>query len=183
VDAMRRPPGARAECLIRAQYNRRLAHSKAQRYLWTAMRAAQPLGRLTFALARTPARPPRQRTVTVTAKQVTFQQARRPGGPRPPVAVAVLYAQEGAPPPGEEAVAGRLLTSLPVRDCASASAVGSGPLGDGPLFPGAPARLSDRAVTATDGAAVAECQSDLSHYCVAYPSHHHGGTSVSRGLG
>jgi hypothetical protein len=80
------------------------------------MREAQPLGRLTCALARTPERPPRQLTVTVTAQQVTFHQARWPGGSLPPVEVA------------------------------------------------------------------AECHSDLSHYCVAYPSHHHGGTSVSRSL-
>jgi hypothetical protein len=90
VDAMRRPPGARAACLIRAKYNRRLANSQAQRSLWTDMREAPPLGRLTFVLARPPERPPRQRTVTVTAKQVTFQQARRPEGPLPPVEGAAI---------------------------------------------------------------------------------------------
>lgn len=119
-DALRRPPGARAEFLIRATYNRRLAHSKAQRDLWTAMREAQPLGRLPFALARTPERPPRQLTVTVTAKQGTLQQARRPEGSLPPVAVAAIQAQEVAPPPGEEVVEWLLLTSLPVMDCARA---------------------------------------------------------------
>jgi hypothetical protein len=73
-----------------AKYNRRLANSQAQRSLWTDMREAPPLGRLTFVLARPPERPPRQRTVTVTAKQVTFQQARRPEGPLPPVEGAAI---------------------------------------------------------------------------------------------
>jgi hypothetical protein len=90
VDAMRRPSEARADFLIRAKDNRRLAKGPEQRYLWTAMREAQPLGRLTCALARTPERPPRQRTVTVTAKQGMFQQARRPGGPLPSVAGAAV---------------------------------------------------------------------------------------------
>ena len=123
VDAMRRPAAARADFLLRAKYNRRLAKGQEHSSLWTAMREAQPLGRLTFALARTPERPPRQLTVTVTAKQVMFQQARRPGGPRPAVEVAAVYAQEGAPPQGEEAVEWLLLTSLPVVDFASACTV------------------------------------------------------------
>jgi hypothetical protein len=55
--------------------------------------------------------------------QVLFQQARRPGGPLPSVEVAAVYAQEVAPPQGEEAVAWLLLTSLPVVDCASACTV------------------------------------------------------------
>jgi hypothetical protein len=59
----------------------------------------------------------------VTAKQVTFHQARRPGGPLPPVEVAAIYAQEVAPPQGEEAVEWLLLTSLPVMDFASACTV------------------------------------------------------------
>lgn len=120
VDALRRPSEARAEVLIRAKDNRRLATGQEDSDLWTARREAQPLGCLTFALARTPERPPRQLTVTVTAKQVLFPQARRPGGPLPSVEVAAVYAQEVAPPQGEEAVAWLLLTSLPVVDFASA---------------------------------------------------------------
>jgi hypothetical protein len=54
LDAMRRPLGVRAEFLIRAKCNRRLAIGKEHKYLWTAMRGEQPLGRLTFSLARTP---------------------------------------------------------------------------------------------------------------------------------
>src|ERR1044071_8227464 len=90
VDALRQPPGARAAFLLRAKHNRRLAKGQEHSYLWPEMREAQPLGHLTFALARTPERPPRQLTVTVTAKQVTFRQARRPGGPLPPVQVTAL---------------------------------------------------------------------------------------------
>jgi hypothetical protein len=78
VDAIRRPPDTRAAGLIRAKYTRRLAQRTGHRYLWTAMHAAPPLGRLTFAFARTSERPPRQLTVTVTAKQVTLQKERVP---------------------------------------------------------------------------------------------------------
>ena len=88
------------------------------------MREAQPLGRLPLAWARPPERPPRQLTVTGTAKQGMCQQARRPGGPLPSGEVAAVYAQEVAPPPGEAAGAWLLLTSLPVGDCASAGTVG-----------------------------------------------------------
>jgi hypothetical protein len=123
VDALRRLPGARAAFLLRAKCHRRLVKGKAQRYLGTEMREAPPLGRRTFALARPPERPPRPLTVTVPAKQVTVHQARRPGGPLPPVEVAAIYGQEGAPPPGEEAVEGRRLTSLPVLAFARACTV------------------------------------------------------------
>jgi hypothetical protein len=123
LDAMSRPPGARAEFLIRAKCNRRIAKGKGQSYLWEDMREAQPLGRITLDLARTPDRPPRQLTLTVTAKQVTFNRARRPGGTLPPVEVAAVYAKEVKPPQGEKPIEWLLLTSLPVTDFSSACTV------------------------------------------------------------
>jgi hypothetical protein len=124
VDARRRPAEARAAWLIRATDHRRLAKGQEHRDVWTARREAPPRRRLTFAVARPPARPPRQRTVTGTATQGMLQQARRPGGPRPSGAGAAVSAQEVAPPQGAEAGAWLRLTRLPVGDCARACPVG-----------------------------------------------------------
>ena len=123
LDAMSRPAGARAEFLIRAKCNRRIAKGKEHSYLWEEMREAQPLGRITIDLARTPARPPRQLTVSVTARRVTFTRTRRLGGTLPSVEVAAVYAQEVKPPRGEEPIEWLLLTSLPVTDFSSACTV------------------------------------------------------------
>jgi hypothetical protein len=104
VDAMRREPHQRAEVIIRAKCNRRLAPGAMQRYLWAEMQQTPSLGTLTIALARQPDRPPRPVTLAVTATQVTFHGARRPGGKLPPVKVGAVYAQELSPPQGEEPV-------------------------------------------------------------------------------
>jgi hypothetical protein len=80
-------------------------------------------GTLTIELARQPARPPRPVTLAVTAKPVTFQGARRPGGKLPPVTVSAVSAQEPSPPQGEEPLEWLLLTSLPVTDFSRACTV------------------------------------------------------------
>src|SRR5262249_1497431 len=120
VDVMRRQPDQRAECIIRAKCNRRLAPGATQQYLWAEMQQTPSLGTLTIALARQPERPPRPVTLAVTAKSVTFQGARRLGGNLPPVTVSAVYAQEPSPPPGEAPVE---LTSLPGTDCPRACLV------------------------------------------------------------
>jgi hypothetical protein len=104
VDAMRREPDHRAECLIRAKYHRRLAPGAAPRYFWAEMPQTHPLGTRPIDLARQPERPPRPVTLAVTAKPVTFQGPRRPGGQLPPVTVSAVYAQEPSPPQGEEPI-------------------------------------------------------------------------------
>jgi hypothetical protein len=123
VDVLRREPGQRAECIIRAKENRRLAPGAAQRYLWAEMQQTDALGTLTIDLARQPDRPPRPVTLAVTAKPVTFYGARRPGGKLPPVTVSAVYAQESSPPQGEAPVEWLLLTSLPVTDLPRACTV------------------------------------------------------------
>jgi hypothetical protein len=116
VDAMRREPDPRAECIIRATCNRRLAPGTTQRYVWAEMQQTHALGTLTIDLARQPERPPRPVTLAVTAKPVTFQGARRPRGTLPPVTVSAVYAQELSPPHGEEPLEWLRLTRLPVPD-------------------------------------------------------------------
>jgi hypothetical protein len=87
------------------------------------MQQTPSLGTLTIELARQPERPPRPVTLAVTATQVTFHGARRPGGKLPPLEVSAVYAKELSPAQAEEPVEWLLLTSLPVRDFASACTV------------------------------------------------------------
>jgi hypothetical protein len=120
LDAMSRPAEERAEFLIRAKCNRRLAAGTRHDYLWDEMAAARPLGKLSFKLSRQADRPPRRVTLAVTARPVTFNGARRPGGRLPPVQVWAVYAAELKPPKGEEPIEWLLLTSVPVADFAGA---------------------------------------------------------------
>src|SRR5262245_40782778 len=99
VDAMRREPDQRAEVLSRAKCHRRLAPGAAQRYGWAEMPQTPALGTRTLARARPPERPPGQGTPAATAPQVTFHEARRPGGTLPPVEVSAVYAKELIPLP------------------------------------------------------------------------------------
>jgi hypothetical protein len=123
LDAMNRPAEERAEFLIRAKCNRRLAPGTAPRYLWEVMQRARPLGRLTFELSRQADRPSRRVTLSVKAMPVTFNGARRPGGRLPPVQVWAVYAIELKPPKGEEPIEWLLLTSVPVAGFSAACMV------------------------------------------------------------
>jgi Transposase DNA-binding/Transposase Tn5 dimerisation domain len=123
LDAMGRPGQERAEFVIRAKCNRRLAPGAAQGYLWEELQAAHPLGRVTFELSRQADRPTRQVTLIVRARPVTFHGARRLGGRLPPVQLWAIYARERKPPKGEEPIEWLLLTSVPVEDFAGASLV------------------------------------------------------------
>jgi hypothetical protein len=123
LDAMGRAGAERAEFLIRAKCNRRLAQGARHDYLWDEMVAARPLGKLTFTLSRQADRRPRRVTLTVTARPVTFNGARRPGGRLPPVQVWAVYATELKPPKGEDPIEWLLLTSVPVADFAGACTV------------------------------------------------------------
>ena len=123
LDAMSRPGEERAEFIIRAKCNRRLAAGAAHGYLWEEMQAARPLGKLTFKLSRQADRPARRVTLSVKALPVTFNGARRPGGRLPPVQLWAVYALELKPPKGEEPIEWLLLTSVPVADFAGACLV------------------------------------------------------------
>jgi hypothetical protein len=104
LDAMTRPAEERAEFLIRAKCNRRLAPGAAHSYVWEEMQAARPLGKLTFKLLRQADRPTRRVTLSVKALPVTFNGARCPGGRLPPVQVWAVYAIERKPPKGEDPI-------------------------------------------------------------------------------
>jgi hypothetical protein len=123
LDAMHRPAEERAEFLIRAKCNRRLAEGARYDYLWDEMAAARPLGKLTFTLSRQADRPARRVTLGVKALPVTFYGARRPGGRLPPVQLWAVYAIERKPPKGAEPIEWLLLTSVPVADFAGACLV------------------------------------------------------------
>jgi hypothetical protein len=123
LDAMSRPGEERAEFIIRAKCNRRLAPGAVHSYLWEERQAARPLGKLTFTLSRQVERPARRVTLSVKARPVTFHGARRPGGRLPPVQLWAVYARELKPPKGEEPIEWLLLTSLPVEDFSSACLV------------------------------------------------------------
>jgi len=126
LDAMGRAPYERAEFLIRAKCNRRRAQGARHDDLWDEMAAARPLGKSTFKLSRQADRPPRRVTLAVTARPVTFQGARRPGGRLPPVQVWAVYARERKPPKGEEPIEWLLLTSVSVESFAAACLVRQG---------------------------------------------------------
>jgi hypothetical protein len=102
VDARRRAPEPRAEWSMRATCDRRRAPGAAQRYVGAERPQTPAWGTRTLARARQPERPPRPVTRSVTAKPVTCQGARRPGGTRPSVTVSAVSAQEPSPPQGEE---------------------------------------------------------------------------------
>jgi hypothetical protein len=123
LDAMRRVPEERAEFIIRAKCNRRLATGTEPRSVWEAMQKARAAGRMTIELTRQPDRPPRPVTLRIAVKRVTFHGVRRPGGRLPPVEVVAVYAKECRPPRSEEPVEWLLLTSLPVADFPSACPV------------------------------------------------------------
>lgn len=123
VEAMSREGTDRAEFIIRAKCNRRLATGPAHSYLWPEMQNTRPLGSLTVEVARQRDRAPRQATLAVATRRVTFTGARRCGGRLPPVEVSGIYAQECSPPKGEEPVEWLLLTSLAVEDFPSACTI------------------------------------------------------------
>jgi transposase-like protein/transposase Tn5 family protein len=123
VEAMDRAVAERAEFIIRAKCNRRIATGQPQSYLWPEMQRTRPLGSLTVEVARQGDRASRQATLAVATCRVTFTGARRCGGRLPPVEVTVIYAKERRPPRGEEPVEWLLLTSLPVEDFPSACTV------------------------------------------------------------
>jgi hypothetical protein len=89
-EVLRREPGQRAACLMRAKEKRRLAPGAAQRYVWAEMQQTGALGTLPIDLARQLDRPSRPVPRAVTATPVPCSGARRPGGPRPPVTVSAV---------------------------------------------------------------------------------------------
>jgi hypothetical protein len=183
VDAGRRAPSPRAEVIIRAKENRRLAPGAAQQYLWAEMQQTGALGTLTIDLARQPDRPPRPVTLAVTAKPVTFYGARRPGGKSPPGTVSAVYAQAPRPPEGEEPVAWLLLTSLPVTDfpCACTGVQWYRCRWEIALFFQVLKQGGQiEQLRVADRSAVTERAGNLRDRGLAYPQHHAGGPGLSR---
>jgi hypothetical protein len=105
LDAIRRVPEERAECIIRVQCHRRLATGPAPRNWWEVMQKARAAGRITVDRPRQPYRPRQPVPRRVVSRRVTCQGARRPGGRLPPVEVVAVCAKECRPPSGEVPIA------------------------------------------------------------------------------
>lgn len=114
VDPRRRAPDHRAAWMMRATCHRRLVPGAAQRDVGAERPQTHAWGPRPIALARQPEGPPRPVTRALTAKPVTGQGARRPGGQLPPVPVRAVSAREPSPAQGEEPRAWGRLTSRPV---------------------------------------------------------------------
>lgn len=101
------------ELLVRAAWNRRVAHP--EKYLWATTRAASQVGTLTLTLPRQPNRPPRTATVSVRARPITLRPPKsRSQDDLPSVAVWAVWAGEEQPPAGVAALEWLLLTTVPV---------------------------------------------------------------------
>jgi hypothetical protein len=116
LEATTEPREEQAEFLIRAKCNRRIAKGDENSYLWEEMQAARPLGRLVFDLPAAPGRKARRVNLTVKAKPVTFNRARRPGGMLPSAKVWAVYVKEIRPPKGESPIEWMLLSSVQAED-------------------------------------------------------------------
>jgi hypothetical protein len=117
LEATTEPREEQAEFLIRAKCNRRIAKGDDENsYLWEEMQAARPLGRLVFDLPAAPGRKARRVNLTVKAKPVTFNRARRPGGMLPSAKVWAVYVKEIRPPKGESPIEWMLLSSVQAED-------------------------------------------------------------------
>jgi hypothetical protein len=123
LDAVRRAPEARAEVSLRAKGHRRIGTGKPPSSVWEERQKARAAASITVELPRPPHRAPRQATLRVAVKRVTFTGARRPGGPRPPVEVVAVYATARRPPRNAAPSAWLLLTRLPGADVPSAGMV------------------------------------------------------------
>jgi hypothetical protein len=103
---------AAAEWLIRAPHDRKLVDG---RTLWVATAQAAVLARVEFDLPATEKRKARPIVQTLQVARLTFKAPYRRGQALPDVAVTALLAQEENPPPGEEPITWRWLTSLPME--------------------------------------------------------------------
>jgi hypothetical protein len=88
--AVRRAPEERAAFILRAKGTRRSGPGNPPTSCWEERRKAPAAGSLPVELTRPPHRAPRQAPRRVAVNRVTCTGARRPGGPRPPVAVVAV---------------------------------------------------------------------------------------------
>jgi hypothetical protein len=123
LNAAQRPATERAAFIIRAKCNRRLVGEPNDTYLWETLGHSPVVGTLTLELPSQQGRRSRQAALSVRARAVTFNRARRPGSMLPSVTVFTVYVKEDRPPTDEEALEWMLLTNLPVEDFATAQAV------------------------------------------------------------
>lgn len=111
-------PAVRAQWIVRAAQDRRLAEAEAEgggaAKLWEALGRAPALGRVDVEVKPRPGRPARLAQVTLRSARVALEPPWRPGGRPGGLSVNAVLAREEPPPPGAEALEWLLLTSLPV---------------------------------------------------------------------
>ena len=127
--ATRKREENRAEYLIRANANRRLAteteddEKEEAEYLRATMNNAPVLGRYTTELSRTPTREARTVEIEVRAHMIQFCSPRHRRATLPAIELYVVQAREIDPPKDEEGVNWLLLTSLPVENFVQAQTI------------------------------------------------------------
>ena len=103
------------DVLVRAAWNRRLAHADGD-HLWDHLAAAAVAGELDIAVPRRKGKPARGAVLAVRYRRVYLRppRGRYQEKDLKPVAVWAVYAHEEHPPPGQEAVSWMLLTTTTV---------------------------------------------------------------------
>lgn len=118
-DLFLEPRAAGVDLLVRAAWDRRVAHP--EKYLWASALAAPQVGTLTLQLPRQATRPARTATLTVRARPITLRPPKsRTQEGLPSVTVWAVWAGEEAAPPGTAAVEWLLLTTVAVTSGALA---------------------------------------------------------------
>ena len=117
------PAERRAEFIVRAKANRRVAYDDDAKALWDVMATAPLVGHYELSLGRTKYRALRDAVFEVRCREVTLLGAKRVDGRLPPVTLYAVSATELSPPDGEAPIEWLLLTSLPVETLAQAQTV------------------------------------------------------------
>ena len=114
VEAETFTPDTRAQWIVRAAHDRRLA-GEAANTLWPCLERAAVLGQIEVEVKAQAQRPARQARVTLRSTRVQLRPPARVGYHLPPVSINAVRVREEAAPAGVEPLDWLLLTSLPVE--------------------------------------------------------------------
>jgi hypothetical protein len=117
ADALTPRPGPRVELLVRAQHNPQVEHP--QKALWACLGAQRVSGHLKIQVPRKDGQPGRLATLSLRFTRVTLCPPCLKTD-QPPLTLWAVEARERRPPKGATPLCWRLLSTLPVEDCAAA---------------------------------------------------------------